>query len=354
MPKFLKLKLNQQGIIHLIPLFILLVGIVAGVYLVQQRTNILPFASEETTQPFQSDQNAKPITSETDQIKEIIAKSEFIDQNKILGERTVKIPVEVFEDKNENGIKDEGEAGIPNMPVEGKAVYIEGTTEYSKNSEVQTRKARFFDSKVLINTDKDGMVQFDWVGPGTYTENNSSTTIRVRLAYAIILVGKENWDGSKVEHIAPYGWKSTTGISSKFYVVTETEPSGETILEKAQIPLFGAQKISGLVFYDNNRNGVRDGDELQSDRVVGRVRVLIDATKANNSPWKLYYGESKNDGTYEIDNLPPLSSYRTKVVPICPLTTTTSPVEGLSLGSAGLVNYDFGVIQDDNDPCVTN
>lgn len=45
MPKFLKLLRDQSGVIHLIPLFLILIGIVAGVYLVQHPQIFKPKAS---------------------------------------------------------------------------------------------------------------------------------------------------------------------------------------------------------------------------------------------------------------------------------------------------------------------
>ncbi len=45
MPKFLKLLKNQSGIIHLIPLFLIVIGIIAGVYLVQNPAIFKPKAS---------------------------------------------------------------------------------------------------------------------------------------------------------------------------------------------------------------------------------------------------------------------------------------------------------------------
>ncbi len=51
MPKFLKLlRLNQKGVIHLIPLFLILIGIIAGVYLVQHPQIFKPKADAPTIQ----------------------------------------------------------------------------------------------------------------------------------------------------------------------------------------------------------------------------------------------------------------------------------------------------------------
>lgn len=49
MPKFLKV--NQAGIAHLIPLLIILIGIIAGVYLVKHPQIFKPKAYEEVTSP---------------------------------------------------------------------------------------------------------------------------------------------------------------------------------------------------------------------------------------------------------------------------------------------------------------
>ncbi|QQG43729.1 MAG: PKD domain-containing protein [Candidatus Daviesbacteria bacterium] len=63
--KFFKFKNNQLGIIQIIPLLLLLGGIVAGVWLVQNRTNLLPKASE-TNYIQIVDKDGNKITQTTD------------------------------------------------------------------------------------------------------------------------------------------------------------------------------------------------------------------------------------------------------------------------------------------------
>ncbi|MGE0084616.1 MAG: SdrD B-like domain-containing protein [Desulfococcaceae bacterium] len=112
----------------------------------------------------------------------------------------------VFEDKNGNGVQDEGENGIPGVAVE----LTDSTGQVIAS----------------VISGEDGRYAFDPVNPGNYT----------------------------VKETDPEGYISTTGNS-----VDVTLPDGGTAPVN-----FGDQKkgsISGIVFNDVNGDGVRDSEE---------------------------------------------------------------------------------------------
>lgn len=334
-------KLNQKGTAALFPLILLLIGLVIGLYLVQQRTNLLPKAYE-----------ANPDSANNlSIIREIEAKAEKISSDQILGEKTVKIPVVVYEDLNKNGVKDGTEIGIPNILVKLKTLY---SVDSLGNSETH-----YFDYTVTENTDASGQVTWLAVGNGLVVDRETSANLKVKLFHVYVSIYQFNRPNPIV--VAPYGWVESKYLLQKFYSTNSENgpkpevaplldsPSGEVILETAEFGLVGAQKISGKVFYDANKNGLVDSGENGQPN----ISILIDASKADNATKKVYYGISKEDGTYEIEDLPPLSKYRIKVSTACPWTATTKPYDGLTLGSAGLASYDFGVNYSENAPCVS-
>lgn len=337
---------NQKGFASILVLVILLIGLGLGVYLVQQKTNLFPKAKEISP-------SENTLLS---RINDLEAKSEKIDSDQISGERTVKVPVEVFEDLNKNGIKDEGEVGIPKVPLVGTAFYS-GTD--SGNSE----PVHFHINAPATVTDTNGVAEFNFKGSGILT----IATSQISLDSILIVTADHIIDSEKgpviTRPILPFGWASSDESSSfplvKYYVADtlQLNLTGETILKTAQFPIIGNQKISGIIFRDTNGDGIKDGNEgavstTTGDEAIG-IWILLDVSKANNATRKTYIVAMKKDGSYEFSNLPPLSQYRVKLSMACPAKVTTPPYEGLTLGSAGIANYDFGFVYDENDPCVT-
>lgn len=339
---------NQKGFVQVLVILLLLVGVGAAVWGIQNaRTVLKPQASES---------NPTSANNLLNKVRDIESKAVKIDQKQLFGDREVVLPVTVFEDSNKNGIKDEGEVGIPNVNVEIKSYYSATAVGYDDKY--------YYDPRENTGvTDSLGNITWEMPGDGTVVDPETSENFKIELFHVYVSIYRFDTQ-STPWGLAPHGWaESNEGqVLNKFYSkepVPEEAPlsidsSGETTLETAQFPLIGAQKISGQIFYDNDRNGIREGDELQADRVIGGLNILIDAREADNATRKLYYGVSNEDGTYEINNLPPLSQYRIKASPACPFVATTPTQSGLTLGFAGIVNYDFGVVYDENDPCVAN
>lgn len=72
-------RLNQKGNMQLIVFLIIMVGIIVGVYLVQQRTNFLPKASG----PYNAYQNTNQTINNTNDLDKNLNELESIDINQL-------------------------------------------------------------------------------------------------------------------------------------------------------------------------------------------------------------------------------------------------------------------------------
>lgn len=331
---------SQKGFASILILVVLLIGLGLGVWLIQQKTNLFPKAKESSP----SDNTL------LSRINDLEAKSEKIHSNQISGERTVKVPVEVFEDLNRNGVKDEGEVGIPNLHVEGTAFM-----EVSNPDKPEFKPVLSLSSN--NETDANGASEFRWATPGILTKGDQE----FRFVLKAVLVNIGTYDKGNIVNAfpGPIGWSRTNSpqLFFKLYPSDPAEtiildPSGETVLETAKFPIIGNQKISGHVSYSSNNQVTFNNS---TDKIPQpSIAIILDASKANNATKKVYVTYSKEDGSFEFDSLPPLSQYRLKASTYCPWKVMTSPYEGLTLGSAGITsNYDFNVVYNENDSCVT-
>lgn len=334
---------KEKGFVQVLLILLLLVGVGVAVWGIQNaRTVLKPRASE-------SNVAANPALQK---IAELESSAEKIEENAIQGFVMVKIPVMVFEDLNKNGVKDEGEVGIPNINLRSKAFY---SIDNSGDAIIGERPSWSNYLEAFKTTGSDGTAEFNWIGLGTTYGKATDTITKVKLQYAVVSLHYKGSVG--IDFAAPFGWDTSNIYFStiKFYpdIRENGNPlqiNGDTILETAEIPLIGNQKITGTVFYDTNKNGIKDNDESP----IQGPWVLLDASRADNATKRAYVVVSTEDGVYEFKDLPPLSSFRIKLSTACPGLSTTKPYEGFTLGSAGNVTYDFGVVYDYNDPCVTN
>lgn len=302
MPRF-----KEKGFIHLFPLLILLAGIIAGVWLVQQRTNILPKASE-----------SKPTVSAGMPDISSCAKLDVPPRD---DGAKITLSGTVFEDLNRNSIKDANEVNVKNMPI---LVYL----LYKLDNENPDATPR----------------------PNFPTDPNEY--------YSIIQTATNAAGNWSAEFFKPQGTIEDLGAAPGIFTPEQYSEwlwfrKGELVNEPITIydstnytnidfPVIGTQSISGKV-----------RSAFGSPVPPSGTLILLDASKASNATRPLYFAEVKIGGTYEFKNLPPLSEYRVKASVVCPWKVVTNPYHGLTLGSAGLANYDFEVSYDENDSCVT-
>ena len=156
----------------------------------------------------------------------------------------------VWEDKNANGVRDEGEAGIANVVVQLK----DATGELVATT----------------TTDANGAYHFD-VNPGTY-----SVTVVTPTGYTPTLQQPGN-----------------TGSS----VAPVTVAPGETDLS-LDVGMYRGAELGDRVWFDTNKNGVQDAGEAG---VAGVKVILLDAAgKAVGSPLV-----TDANGNYLFTNLKP-------------------------------------------------
>lgn len=311
-------KLKNGGFAHILLIFILLAGIVTGVYLVQHPQIFKPKAHE-----------GNPLTNNLFDITNY-SEQEPTGSNKIYLSGTV------FEDLNRNGVKDKNEVFVKNIKVSTAVAWI------SKNGE----KSYW---PLALPTDNNGFWSFEfekgWIGESI--EN------------LLVSVGEVVWlhNNGKIylQPFPPIGW-NILPIKDNYHpffqkgtIINDPIPIyGNTNYANIDLPVIGKQSISGKV----SGGGI--------------TAVLLDASKSDIFTKKLYITRTEEDGYYEFENLPPLTKYRIKVTSLCPWKVITPAYEGHGLGYAGEntndpLNYtpinsyfDFQVAYDENDPCVTN
>ncbi len=227
----------------------------------------------------------------------------------------------VFVDVNDNGVRDPGEAGIPNVTITLTGTDIQGNT-----------------AKVTITTDSTGFYQIttrdqkgDLLLPGTYLIQETPPT------------GYEN---GKLQNGTPPAT-----------VVSMTADAFEGI-NLTQQPFFGGlynfgeltpSALSGSVYVDSNGNGIRDPQELGLPGVVVTLTGIDDlgdavyvtvVTDVNGD----YAFQNVRPGTYQLVETQPTSF-------VAGLTTAGSlggSVSGTTISSISVgvgqsgINYLFG------------
>lgn len=310
--------LNQKGIAHLFVVLILLIGIIAGVYLVQHPQIFKPKAHE-----------GNPVN--TDSLFDITNYSELEPS----GSKKIYLSGTVFEDLNRNGVKDQNEVYVKNIKVSATIAWI-------------SRNGENFYWTLATPTDNNGYWSFEfdkgWIGESI--EN------------LLVSVGEVVWphnNGKKyLQPFPPIGWE-TLPIKGNYHpffqkgtIINDPIPIyGNTNYSNIDLPVIGQQSISGKV----SGGGI--------------TAVLLDASKSDIFTKKLYIANTKEDSSYEFGNLPPLTKYRIKVTSLCPWKVITPAYEGVGLGYAGEntndplytptnSHFDFQVAYDEDDPCIIN
>lgn len=269
---------NENGFAQVFLVLLLSVALGISVFLVQQKTHILPFAHED---------NPNSVNSLTQQINELDSMQQ-IDNSQIVGNKTVTIPISVFDDLNRNSMRDNGETGIPNIAVKA-FIRIDVT-------DAETREIKHLVGVRSGLTDKDGKYSLSFLRAVTLSSGE-----KTELKSLLITLGNKESHGVLI----PIGWEKTN-MNSPYIVSVSNfgDPLEDIVTEPVQFPLIGQQKISGTVFYDANKNGVKDVDEGPQ----AGIGILIDASKSDNTSKKVYYSASMEDGHFEFINLPPLTN----------------------------------------------
>ncbi|MDH3648574.1 MAG: carboxypeptidase regulatory-like domain-containing protein [Saprospiraceae bacterium] len=172
----------------------------------------------------------------------------------------------IWEDKNANGIQDNGELGIPGIEVR----LLDGNGTYTG---------------VSVFTDLDGMYSFDNLEPGAYM---------VEIVYPAGL------------SISPLNQGSDDSVDSDFNPTTDrsgiyTLGSGETDLT-ADAGLYREASLGNYVWIDSNGNGIQDSGEMP---IQGVIVTLYDGNGSQ-------VGSSMttdNNGAYSFTGLTPGDYY---------------------------------------------
>ncbi|MBI2017818.1 hypothetical protein HYS92_02100 [Candidatus Daviesbacteria bacterium] len=323
-------KLNQQGFTQLLIPLLLLVAIVFGVILVGTQTNLFPKAKETQT---------PQVAKEREIDLAGYSKAEIAPRE---DNAKIRVSGTVFEDLNKNSIRDNNEVNVADIGVLVFLLYRDKNTEAA---EVNVEDKYY--SLINYFTDKEGRYSVEFNRPYGIIEG----------LYTSVGIIDESTEFPNFKYLAPLGWEllprldGYKNFAKGEYVNDPITVFDEAAYENIDFPIIGTNKISGFVFHDRNYNGVKDNDE----NYQAGVNVFVDASKAINGAKKLYITASEEDGSFEFNNLPPLSKFRVKASPACPWVSSTPPFEGLTLGSAGLVNnLNFGVFYNEEDSCVTD
>jgi protocatechuate 3,4-dioxygenase beta subunit len=216
----------------------------------------------------------------------------------------------VWIDGNDNGGKDPGEGGVPNVTVT-----LTGTNDLGQS--INTAQA----------TGADGSYSFGNLRPGTYTisENTPSGYFE----------GKESLGsaGGTATDPAFNGIALGVGVAGNNYDFGVLLPSS----------------LAGWVYVDNNNNGIKDPGEAG----IGGVTVTLTGTDDNGTPVNQAQ-TSAADGSFQFASLRPGTYTLTEAAPgnyiqgrdsvgsIGGMTTTDQfSAIHVSMGAAG-VNYNFG------------
>src|SRR5262249_43770716 len=165
----------------------------------------------------------------------------------------------VYVDTNNNGIKDAGEAGIANVQVT-----LNGVTDSGPVSQ-------------NVMTDAAGAYQFNNLTPGTYSLNESQP--------AGYLDGKDA--------VGPQGGNAANDNFSNLALLSGTNGVNNNFGELTPAGL------SGFVFEDTNKNGVRDPGEPG----IANVAIVLSGTDDPGGVSKTTPTDSA--GHYTFDNLRP-------------------------------------------------
>lgn len=201
-----------------------------------------------------------------------------------------------FEDRNGNGVRDTGEPGVPGWPVD-----VEGPS------------GSLSVTKSLV-TGADGSVTIPNVMIGDYRVTEGS---------------------GPLVPVAGESWQNTDGATSKTIVVG----NGQTATASFANARLG--QICGIVYRDDNRNGVRDPQE--TGRVAGATVRLSGPASASRitGPDGAYCFTGLLPGDYRVSDQPP--------APLEPTGDVDGPANGnsliaVALASGGVITgRDFGL-----------
>mmetsp|Transcript_32451 Transcript_32451/g.58651 ORF Transcript_32451/g.58651 Transcript_32451/m.58651 type:complete len:1622 (-) Transcript_32451:91-4956(-) len=187
------------------------------------------------------------------------------------------IPVTVngttWHDLNANGIEDEGELGLTGITV----------TLYDRDGDVAG----------VQDTDADGVWHFDDMPPGTYSVE---ITKPVGSMFEISPKPANNTDGSDFD---PESWKTDEVLLLPGII-------GDGLFDAG---LYLPATIGDRVWFDENPNGIQDGDELPFDQPVtitlyDELGYVIDETESS-AETGLYQFTGVRPGTYTLEFILP-------------------------------------------------
>ena len=174
----------------------------------------------------------------------------------------------VYNDANDNGIREPGEAPIPNVTVE--LYRLEGS-EYVKIDETKT--------------DVNGFYKFD--------------SLSIEQTYAVKEIQPEDWDDGK-DSIGTLGGDVADDHLSNIRVLWEQHGKEYNFGE-----LVPPGSLSGYVYEDNNNNGKKDVDEDG----IGNVVVQLYVVGGDGTASLVATQETNDEGYYEFNSLEPGRTY---------------------------------------------